>query len=76
MKNKKNLIMKKKTNFRNLIETMIDVGSGLLLSTLIQLYIFPFFDLHPTLLDSFNIAIIFTVISMLRSWTWTTIFNR
>jgi hypothetical protein len=74
--NKGNLIMKKKTNFRNLIETMIDVGSGLLLSTLIQLYIFPFFDLHPTLLDSFNIAIIFTVISMLRSWTWRTIFNR
>ena len=74
--NKKNLIMKKKTNFRNLIETMIDVGSGLLLSTLIQLYIFPFFDLHPTLLDSSNIAIIFTVISMLRSWTWRTIFNR
>ena len=35
--------MKKKTNFRNLIETMIDVGSGLLLSTLIQLYIFSFF---------------------------------
>tara|TARA_R110002126_G_scaffold51715_1_gene141226 strand:- start:146 stop:370 length:225 start_codon:yes stop_codon:yes gene_type:complete len=68
--------MKKKTNSRNLIETMIDVGSGLLLSTLIQLYIFPFFDLHPTLLDSFNIAIIFTVISMLRSWTWRTIFNR
>ena len=74
--NKGNLIMKKKTNFRNLIETMIDVGSGLLLSTLIQLYIFPFFDLHPTLLDSFNIAIIFTVISMLGSWTWRTIFNR
>jgi len=74
--NKGNLIMNKKTNFRNLIETMIDVGSGLLLSTLIQLYIFPFFDLHPTLLDSFNIAIIFTVISMLRSWTWRTIFNR
>ena len=68
--------MNKKTNSRNLIETMIDVGSGLLLSTLIQLYIFPFFDLHPTLLDSFNIAIIFTVISMLRSWTWRTIFNR
>jgi hypothetical protein len=74
--NKGNLTMNKKTNFRNLIETMIDVGSGLLLSTLIQLYIFPFFDLHPTLLDSFNIAIIFTVISMLRSWTWRTIFNR
>ena len=27
---------------RNLFETFIDVGSGLFLSTLIQLYIFPF----------------------------------
>jgi len=27
---------------RNLFETLIDVGSGLLLSTLVQLYIFPF----------------------------------
>ena len=33
---------------RNLFETVIDVGSGLILSTLIQLFIFPFFDLHPT----------------------------
>jgi hypothetical protein len=63
-----------KTNSRNFFETMIDVGSGLLLSTLIQ-YI-SFFDLHPTILESFHIAVIFTVISMLRSWFWRTIFNR
>ena len=43
---------------RNLFETFIDVGSGLFLSTLIQLYIFPFFDLHPTVLESFHIAVI------------------
>ena len=61
---------------RNLIETFIDVGSGLILSTLIQLLIFPFFDLYPTVWESFNIAIIFTVISMIRSWIWRTIFTR
>ena len=61
---------------RNLIETFIDVGSGLILSTLIQLLIFPFFNLHPTVWESFNIAIIFTVISMMRSWFWRTIFTR
>ncbi len=65
-----------KTNSRNFFETMIDVGSGLVLSTLIQLYIFPFFDLHPTILESLHIAVIFTVISMLRSWFWRTIFNK
>ena len=61
---------------RNLFETFIDVGSGLFLSTLIQLYIFPFFDLHPTVLESFHIAVIFTAISMIRSWCWRTIFAR
>ena len=61
---------------RNLFETFIDVGSGLILATLIQLLIFPFFDLHPTTLESFNIALIFTAISMIRSWIWRTVFSR
>ena len=65
-----------KNFMRNLFETFIDVGSGLFLSTLIQLYIFPFFDLHPTVLESFHIAVIFTAISMMRSWFWRTIFTR
>jgi len=61
---------------RNLFETFIDVGSGLILSTFIQLYIFPFFDLYPTILESFHIAVIFTVISICRSWFWRTLFGR
>jgi len=61
---------------RNLIETCIDVGSGLILSTLIQLFIFPFFEMYPTVLESFHIAIIFTIISMIRSFIWRTIFEN
>jgi hypothetical protein len=51
-----------------LVEAICDVGSGLLLAIGIQLVIFPFFDLHPTILDSIHIAIIFTGISLIRSW--------
>ncbi len=61
---------------RHLFETCIDVGSGLLLSTMIQLLIFPFFGLYPTVLESFHIAVIFTAISICRSWFWRTIFGR
>ena len=61
---------------RSLIETLIDVGSGLILSTLIQLIIFPLFGLYPSIIDSFNIAIIFTLISIMRSWFWRLIFRR
>jgi membrane protein CcdC involved in cytochrome C biogenesis len=61
---------------RNLFETIIDVGSGLILSTFIQLYIFPFFNLYPTVLESFHIAVIFTAISICRSWFWRTLFGK
>jgi len=62
--------------FNSLIESIIDVGSGFLLAVAIQVFIFPFFDLYPSILDSINIALIFTVISMLRSWVWRSYFRR
>ena len=62
--------------FGSLIESIIDVGSGFLLAVAIQIFIFPFFELYPTILDSIGIALIFTVISMLRSWVWRCYFRR
>ena len=60
----------------SLIESFIDVGSGLILAILIQLFIFPFFGLYPTILDSLGIALIFTVVSITRSWLWRLLFRR
>ena len=60
----------------SLVESIIDVGSGFLLAVAIQIFIFPFFDLYPSILDSIGIALIFTVISMLRSWVWRSYFRR
>ena len=60
----------------SLIESFIDVGSGLILAILIQLYIFPFFGLYPTILDSLGIALIFTVVSITRSWLWRLLIRR
>ena len=59
-----------------IIESIIDVGSGLILAILIQLYIFPFFGLYPTILDSLGIALIFTVVSMVRSACWRYFFRK
>ena len=55
---------------RCFIESFIDVGSGLILAILIQLYIFPFFGLYPTIWDSLHIALIFTAVSIIRSSIW------
>ena len=56
--------------WNNLLESFIDVGSGFILAIVIQITIFPLFGLHPTILDSLGIALIFTVVSMTRSWLW------
>ena len=61
---------------RDIIESIIDVGSGFLLAILIQLLIFPLFGLYPTILDSMRIALIFTVVSMTRSAIWRWWFRR
>lgn len=61
---------------RDILESIIDVGSGLILSILIQLIIFPWFDLYPTIFDSIGIALIFTVVSMTRSALWRIYFRK
>ena len=61
---------------RSFIESFIDVGSGVILAILIQLYIFPFFGLYPTIMDSIGIALIFTGVSITRSWLWRLTFNK
>jgi len=58
------------------IESIIDVGSGFILAILIQLTIFPLFGLHPTILDTMGIALIFTVVSIIRSAIWRNFFRR
>jgi len=52
------------------VESIIDVGSGFILSLLIQIIIFPWFGLYPTIWDSMGITLIFTVVSIIRSALW------
>jgi len=61
---------------RSLIESFIDVGSGFILAILIQLLIFPLFDLYPSIFDSLGIAAIFTIVSITRSWIWRLVFKK
>jgi len=61
---------------RNIFESVIDVGSGFILAIIIQILIFPLFNLHPTIFDSLSIALIFTVVSMIRSALWRYYFRK
>ena len=55
---------------RDAMESVIDVGSGFLLAIIVQLIVFPLFDLYPSILDSMGIALVFTIVSMIRSALW------
>ena len=61
---------------RCFIESFIDVGTGLIIAIIIQLTSFPLFGLHPTILDSIGIALIFTVVSIIRSAFWRNFFRK
>ena len=61
---------------RSFIESFIDVGSGYILAIIIQLALFPLFGLYPSVLDSMGIALIFTGVSITRSWLWRLAFKK
>ena len=60
----------------DILESVIDVGSGYFLSIAIMLIVFPLFDLHPTIFENFQIALIFTMVSMTRSALWRRFFRK
>ena len=60
----------------DVLESVIDVGSGFFLSIIIQITIFPLFDLHPTIFQNFQIALIFTIVSITRSALWRRFFRK
>jgi len=60
----------------SLKHSFIDVGSGFLLAILIQVYVFPLFGLYPSISDTIGISLIFTVVSIIRSWLWRLVFAK
>jgi hypothetical protein len=60
----------------DILESVIDVGSGYFLSILIMLIVFPLFDLHPTIFENLQIALIFMIVSMTRSALWRRFFRK
>tara|TARA_R110002012_G_scaffold321597_1_gene550022 strand:- start:1542 stop:1745 length:204 start_codon:yes stop_codon:yes gene_type:complete len=61
---------------KDFAQSIIDVGSGFLLAIAIQILIFPLFNLYPSFGDSIGIAIVFTVVSVIRSALWRWLFRN
>jgi len=56
------------SNRQHLIHRTIDIGTGFLLSILIQWTVFPLFDIHIDILDNIALALIFMVFGIARSF--------
>ena len=66
----------KQSKFQSLIESFVTVGSGLIVAVIIQLLIFPLYDIEITLFENIQLATIFTISSIIRIYFIRRCFNR
>ena len=58
------------TSKKHLVHRTLDIGSGLILSIIIQLTIFPYYGIHIDVWAMIDLAAIFTVVGITRSYLW------
>ena len=63
------------TKLESLAEVIINVIIGWGIGLLTQLAVFPIFDIHVTFSDQFWISVVFTVVSIVRSYAIRRWFN-
>ena len=58
------------TNTKHLIHRTLDIGSGLLIAIIVQILIFPLYDIDIEIWEMFHISLIFMIVSIARSYLW------
>ena len=58
------------TNTKHLVHRSLDIGSGLIISMIIQITVFPFFNIYIDIWAMLHLALIFTVVGITRSYLW------
>ena len=66
----------KQSRLHSFFEAALNTGVGFVLSFLTNLIVLPFFGMHPSASDSFWITVIFTVISLARSFALRRLFEH
>ena len=60
----------------SLLESIVGTVIGLLVALLTQMTVFPMYNIEVTLIENFEIGLIFTVVSLMRSYIVRRVFNR
>jgi hypothetical protein len=63
------------TRWQSFLEAVTNIVVGYALAVLTQIIVFPLFGLHPSLGENFLLAMIFTSISLIRSFAIRRLFN-
>ena len=58
------------TNTKHQIHRTLDIDSGLLIAIIVQILIFPLYDIHIEIWEMFHISLIFMIVSIARSYLW------
>jgi len=64
------------TKLSSFIESIVNIIVGFGINYLLNLLVFPIFNLHISLKDNFYLGLIFTVASVIRSYTLRRWFNK
>lgn len=62
--------MSAQSRWASAIEVVSSTLVGLLVAMIANYFVLPFWGYHPSLVDSFNIGIVFVVISIIRGYIW------
>lgn len=60
----------------SILETILNTASGFAVSWAMTLLVLPWFGFKASYSQGFSITVIFTVVSVVRSYFWRRLFNR
>lgn len=63
------------TKTESIIETLANIATGMLISYLLGMIVYPLYGFNVTPGQNTEIVIIYTAVSMTRSYAWRRIFN-
>ena len=66
----------KQTRVESLIEAVLNVGTGLIISACVWVVVGPWYGYHVFFTTALSISAIFTVTSVIRSYVWRRFFER
>lgn len=64
------------TRMQSLFEAWLNIAIGFGINLIANLLVLPIFGFYPTIGDAFGMGLIFTVISIVRSYLLRRLFNR